>query len=353
MSDTCIYPGPHDVISDEHYLPISLGKFEGCEPLRRRICRTCNARLGSLLETQFARAGPTGLFRWMLGIKGRDGLPPSPFHKGAGGAPPILGLARLPDAPYDLLCELEPGTGDASPLRQIVFEDPVGGPHQVPIWSWMRDHPELLLEHLRERGLEAAKPRYIVAGEDEIPWMEELLRAVGAEGPKNWKYPDAQSQRLPLTATVRVTSAYFRAVAKVTFHYTLAMFPDLTGMEPHFAAIKEFIWAGGDVERFVRQRSQGFVENFRRGYRPTHWMHMLAVNRTPNEIVAHAQFFAGPFLLPPSYEVSIGRNPSRIISRAEWRAHQFVILDPGASPGPIGKMVDAQPAGQIWQFTPA
>lgn len=79
VTSQCIYPGPHDDMSEEHYLPVSLGRFRGCEPLRDRACRGCNKSIGDRLEFQFARAGPTGLFRWILGIKGRTGLPPSPF----------------------------------------------------------------------------------------------------------------------------------------------------------------------------------------------------------------------------------------------------------------------------------
>jgi hypothetical protein len=72
-------------------------------------------------------------------------------------------------------------------------------------------------------------------------------------------------------------------------------------------------------------------------------MHILAVERTYDAIVAHAQFFAGPRSLPPPYQVWIGRDPSRIVSRREWRAHQFVILDPTASSGVVGVMEDLQP----------
>lgn len=144
-----------------------------------------------------------------------------------------------------------------------------------------------------------------------------------------------------------MTQAYFRAVAKIAFHYALKIFPDLTGLEPEFSPIKKFIWEGGEIEQFVRQTKGQFVENFQHGYRPTQWMHILAVERTYQRIFAHAQFFAGPQSLPPPYKISIGRNPSRIVSRPEQRAHQFVILDPTTNSGIVGVMEDAQPAQYI------
>jgi len=81
------------------------------------------------------------------------------------------------------------------------------------------------------------------------------------------------------------------------------MFPDLTGMEREFEPIKQYIWSGGD-NRFVRQRMNQFVANFRRGERPIYWMHLLAVVRTYEQITAYAQFFAGP----RSLQENVGRR---------------------------------------------
>src|SRR5439155_4868656 len=100
------------------------------------------------------------------------------------------------------------------------------------------------------------------------------------------------------------------------------------------------IWEGGDAEEFVQQRRDQFVQNFRT-HRPTKWMHLLAVERTYDSILAHAQFFAGPGIVPPPYLIRLGRDPARIMSRRRTRAHQFVILDPVAG---TGEMLDAEPA---------
>jgi hypothetical protein len=133
-------------------------------------------------------------------------------------------------------------------------------------------------------------------------------------------------------------------VAKIGFHYALKMFPDLTGAEAEFGPIKDFILAGDDVAQFVQQRADQFVKNFERE-RPTQWMHILAVERTYDLILAHAQFFAGPGIVPPPYAIRIGRNPARIDPPREARAHQFVILDQA---GGTGEMVNAEPAQSIW-----
>src|SRR5262245_44042312 len=118
---TCIYQGPHGEMSDEHYLLAGLGYFRGCEPLKDRVCRACNQRLGRLDEV-FLRTGFVGFFRHVAAVGGRGGERPSPFQRGAHGIPPIEMLAAAPGSPYEVLWELIEGTNDIHALRQIVFE---------------------------------------------------------------------------------------------------------------------------------------------------------------------------------------------------------------------------------------
>jgi hypothetical protein len=259
--------------------------------------------------------------------------------------PPILMTGRAPGFDYDLLFEVDPGTEVAYPLRQVVFGHPLlAHPRAVPIHDRMLDNTEYLMELLREWGLDRGQPIRAFAGPEEIPRVSDLLRSLGYTVPANWEVTEFPAQKIALVAEVTVSPAHFRAVAKIAFHYALKMFPDLTGMEAEFAAIKDFIWAGGDVAQFVQQRADQFVRNFAR-MRPTKWMHILAVERTHDVILAHAQFFAGPNSLPPPYVIRIGRDPARIVSRRVVRAHQFVILDPATG---TGEMVDAEPAELIW-----
>src|SRR5439155_20107954 len=115
----CIYPGPHsDQMSVKHPVPYALGRFSGFALLRDRVCRACNTEIGKRIETQFLPAGPTGFFRWLLGVRGRGGLPPSPFLTGAAGVPAMEMPGRLPDAPYEVLFEVNPA-GVRRPSRAV------------------------------------------------------------------------------------------------------------------------------------------------------------------------------------------------------------------------------------------
>ena len=348
--NTCIYPGPHDLMSEEHYLPAALGRFKGYEPLRNRVCRSCNNRIGNGTEVQFLRAGPIAFYRWLVGTEGRDGPPPSPFYRGAGGTPPLYMTGRPTGFAYDLLFEATPGSEDVFPLRQAIFKDEASANHYaIPILDGMRNNPSALIQYLRESRIESAKPVHLFAAPDEISWVTDLLiGAVGTAPAWDWITTEFQPQQIPLVVSAGVTEAHFRAIAKIAFHYVLKVFSDLNGLERQFHPIKQFIWEGGHSDHFVRQQTAQVATNFRKGYRPTHWSHFLTATRDYNQITASAQFFAGPRSMPPPYRIKIGLNPSRIASRTENQAHQFVVLTPAEqAPGYDGVMEDLHPTNYV------
>jgi hypothetical protein len=255
--------------------------------------------------------------------------------------------ARLPEFPFPLALEVEPGTENVYPLRQIIFDGGLAGIHPVVITDRMRNDQTVLRDLLREVGLDRARPTHAFADEDEIGWMGDLMLVFGGELTGRWATTEVVPQRLPLVVEMRATPAHFRAVAKIVFHYVLKIFPDLTGQEREFDPIKGFIWNGGDIDRFVRQRrAEEVVLNYRQ-HEPTRWMHVLGSERTYDHIVGWFQPFTGPQLLPPIYEVRLGIDPSRIIRRREQTLHQFVILDSSAPGGIVGIMEDGQPANYI------
>jgi hypothetical protein len=145
-----------------------------------------------------------------------------------------------------------------------------------------------------------------------------------------------------------VAVPYFRAVAKVALHYTLKMFPELTGHEREFDGIKDFIWNGGETSQFVRQSKNQFVGNSRRGMRPTKWMHILAVERGEGTITGYVQLFVGPRSIPSPYTVRIGRDPSAILTKPRLNSHQYVMLDANPMQAPQGVMENANPVNHVW-----
>lgn len=332
-------------MSPEHYLPIALGDFGAFQILEGRVCQSCNKLIGQRTETQFLRAGSISLFRWMLGMQGRDGFPPNPFYRGASGAPPLYAFGRIPGFKSDVLLEVQPGTQQAFPVQQILFEHPGKGVVPVPIFDFMLENPARLVQYLQEQELVGARPVHAFASAQEIPCVTELLGALGSQLPRDWVSTEFEPQQVAIAVRLAVTAAHFRAVAKIAFHYSLKVFPDLSGNEPEFEPVKRFIWEGeqDDVGRFVTQPMGLSEVRFERPGALSHWMHTLLVERSyEGGIVAHVQFFAGPKGALAPYSVSIGRDPRRIWTPLTRKAHNFVVIRYDTSPA-RGEVEDAQP----------
>jgi hypothetical protein len=89
--------------------------------------------------------------------------------------------------------------------------------------------------------------------------------------------------------TVVVTPRYFRAVAKIGFHYFLSQFPEYTGREDTFSNIRQFILdetAGADrANAFIGKREHALLgEMLTPGIRPDGWRaHVLCAETRPGE----------------------------------------------------------------------
>ena len=76
-------------------------------------------------------------------------------------------------------------------------------------------------------------------------------------------------------------------------------------------------------------------------------MHVLAVERSHQHVVARVQFFLGPQHLPFPYEVSVGRNPRRVYVRRQLLAHIFAYQGQEVLAGFDGVTEDARPVA-VW-----
>ena len=109
--------------------------------------------------------------------------------------------------------------------------------------------------------------------------------------------------------TVVLTDRYFRAIAKIGFHYFLAQFPEYSGHEPMFSAIRSFILEDGSgVHRandFVGRRQHPLLgEMLDPRMRPEGWQaHVLCAETTQAHAIAHVQMFVSEDWQAPAYTV--------------------------------------------------
>jgi hypothetical protein len=321
----CIYCNEREATSGEDYLPRCMGKFRNFERLFNKICPECNNIIG-LLDEQFCRCSPEAFFRIINGIKGRKHhRKVNPFYRGSAGGSPIIVETKHPTLNCTIFCEVEEGR-NFFPARQIIFLDRYGNYHAIIITERIKK-AEHLLSELKDKNLVDAEfvECWFAPGEEE--WIERLCKHfnVKIDYTQSKQYGDIGEREL--VATFTVNNNYFRAVAKIAFHYFLKYFIQFTGYEKEFDGIKQFIFSGGDAGKWVLQKDGSFIVGLEDGISTDKYGHLLAIDKNEKDIRAKIHFFVGPGIKPHRYyEIVIGKNPERIIYN-QGIGHQFVYFD--------------------------
>jgi hypothetical protein len=109
--------------------------------------------------------------------------------------------------------------------------------------------------------------------------------------------------------TFAITERYFRALAKMGFHFFLSCIPLFRGDEECFREIREFIATEGPIDRCERFVTTEVRETIYNGLRPANWGHLLTAEADPQSLIARAQLFLGPKSRPGIHTVRLGANP--------------------------------------------
>jgi hypothetical protein len=237
----CIYCESTD-FSKEHHLPRCLGNFRGYVTLNDRVCVGCNGKCKTLDE-QLCRSGGESFFREYLGITGRKNQEKAnPFYRGSsgGGRLGMEGTSSVDGRTVSL--ELE--KGEVRELRHVSLITRDGKQHLIPIPVGMT--PEEFKVRFDRLQIERAKHAHVYASADEIPWIESLLGTLKFEKNVQWEDGSEPIQYKNVVINFTVTERYFRAIAKIGFHYFLSTMPQFRGDEKCFEDIRNFIMTEGD-----------------------------------------------------------------------------------------------------------
>jgi hypothetical protein len=291
VTTECLYcPAPPRSI--EHPLPAAFGEFENAPLLNDRICRECNRRLGQLDE-QLARSGPERFLRQFYGIKGRPpkGEPVNPFLRGSAGGRRLVMKSYDQNLGMDVLLAIEKGV--PRQLPQVIFVKD-GQAHHVPLTK--NTTPDQLRDSYNQLGIAQPEEVHFVCDREEMAWVEPLLHATWPETTHDLKGETATTYN-GATVDIMLTNRYFRAVAKIAFHYFLTQFPQFTGHEPIFNDIRAYILdEDHKVERandYVGERQLPLIgEMLPADTKPQGWKgHVLAAEIKNGECLAHVQLF--------------------------------------------------------------
>jgi len=324
MSD-CLYC-PNLANSLEHVLPAAFGEFTDAPNLEGRVCGECNEKRLGNLDQQLARSGPEGFFRKWYGIKGRTRHSNvNPFYRGSAGA----GRQEFSawDPIWGVEVNLEVENGHARQLRELIFVERASGKtHHLPI------REDATREGLLQafKGLEVVEPfdaRVSIAREEEI-WVKPLLKQA---------WPALRFEEPIRGSTVfegaagkfEANARYFRAFAKIGFHYFLTQFSSYIGNEPIFSRLRQFISDDAttlaSVNDFVGEREHPLLgEMLNPNARPDGWRaHLLCAEVKPGECLAHIQMFLTEDWQARIYTIRLANDPTIIGTGAAGHSYCY------------------------------
>jgi hypothetical protein len=251
------------------------------------------------------RTGPTAFRREALGIKGRKSHKwVNPVHYKAAQAQPPTALWMKNADGREVLSEVA-GPGAARPTRQVVVT--IAERTQcVPFPpAWTAEH---LRAALANRELSDARLEEVYLGPDEDEKVAEelkpLLKAVfgSFDAVFRYGYNPKNAPRETVRLSAGVDDTYLRGLAKLAFHYTLWAVPELSGHEPQFSPLKQFIrWGAGESNHFVQLLALQMMPDINRGQWPTVPHHFLTAYVHPDGAAAAVRLFVdAQHRLPPT-----------------------------------------------------
>jgi hypothetical protein len=212
----------------------------------------------------------------------------------------------------------------------------------IPLFSGMR--PEQLKKRLDELGVSNLVGSRLDC--DDKNWSE-FNSLVCDTDPSCRIQPtgstDAGIHPVRGRTTVTVNKHYFRALAKIAFHYYLVHNRrGLLGDEPEFAPIRDFIMEGiGEHSTFFKNSGRHFCLPFGPtpdgGLRcPSIWSHLLVVDESAEVVVVYLHLFLGPGVHRPGAYVTLGPLASKIVLPIMPWGSLYIYDDPQPKFGTAG-----------------
>jgi hypothetical protein len=321
----CLYcSAPGD--SREHALPAAVGEFRDASYLESRVCTACNnTRLG-VLDEQLTRCGPE-VFRKVYDIRGRAATHDQVniFERRSAGGHRVD--MRSMDKALGVEVALEIVDGQPRQMRQMIFVEQSGKTHILPILEGST--PDQLHAAFQRLGVvqPCADVRVLFDPAKEN-WVPQLIQQAWPNGTFGEGTP-ASTMYEGAVGTVVLTNRYFRAVAKIGFHYFLTQFPEYTGHEPIFSDIRQFILdeaAGVDrANVFIGKREHALLgEMLNSRVRPNGWRaHVLCAETRPGKCLAYVQTFVTEDWPAPIYTVRLAQDAGIVGCRATGHAYMY------------------------------
>ena len=369
----CIYCRQETGLNREHVFPQALLQKGTAGWVIHKLCQTCNSRLGELDNALSRRSHITFLWdtiQMELGI-GDEGQHTSIYRKRAGGVNPVR--IPFPDPLYDNLIVLHERSRSNSPTldfaygfralrpqiiltlyqegqtsKDVITENSdkfhtsskdnitdydaqedvfcfFGNTYVFPpdtTWRFLKNSNEFKYKYMKD----SPRTRYdlLVLYPEEANAQNifnnayEAFQGETKEIIKEDKSltTDVFTGRIQVVPDPEAEKTITRAITKVAFHCFLYHYPEYTGHESMFEAVKYFIFNGnGTPTDFVMSAKDIEVENL--VYNTTEHRHYFRFFLKDDSIGCVIDLFTGLLVGPFSYNVILAGDPDNIHPRCD------------------------------------
>lgn len=303
----------------DHIIPAALGVFEN-DPRLKTICPECNQKIGTS-EEQLIRCGPESLLKRHVEINNRRSQKRgNNYNVGAKGAKPPQLFANFGEVHYQAV-PIGDNPHNLELVDQIVLKYADGLEYSIQIHPGMDSHAIKMKivqlntnSKLKEIRVNASDSSY-----------ESIMNSLAILYPemktKELNGLDKGTHSIETRIDIQVTDHYFRAIAKIAFHYYIVHNRrGHSGNERIFDSIKNFIMNGGNGDKhFYTGKS-----NFHMPYgtigngviTPNKMCHYIAVDERHGNIMVLVHLFVGKGIITKSHIVILGKTNSIIVPNA-------------------------------------
>lgn len=236
--------------------------------------------------------------------------------------------APFPGTNYEVLVEPLGDGKNVQPLPQLVLLDSKGNYDCIRLSNPKETTLEYLKNSIRKSPVKEGKLRVETVGmtNEEIDYIFGLLKDIGIF--INEELPFALEKqfypKVPVHGPIVVDIRYFRAIAKIGFHYFLQYIGYFSGHENCLTPLKQFIRHGeGKIEQFVLQQRGNLVSDLNYGLRPQYYGHFIIGDFRKNTATVYVQLFVGRDSNPPYYKITLATNCFHIRLEDETFGHFF------------------------------
>ncbi|MDO8434752.1 MAG: hypothetical protein Q7S58_20335 [Candidatus Binatus sp.] len=197
-------------------------------------------------------------------------------------------LGEDPDAKHVIMWEVG-SNSEAKPQRQLVIIGPQGEVEHIRLGGETGKFPPQVRELLKQKQELGFKvERFFGDSDGDLRLMHALCTEIFGRRPTEFRTGEP-GQVIRARSAFQLTPTYFRAIAKIGFHAFLHFYPNFTGFEPEFDAIKRFIYKGEELNRYVYANSDPIV----RAADIEAPAHAVACDWNQYSLEARIQLFAG------------------------------------------------------------